>query len=93
MLATGCAGTKLPASVSGGIDQIFPAPPHEIRGATKVDQDWIDETIAAGQTCCHWEIEPRPAELDRPAKVVVAPAPVQKKPSLWRRLIRKKQTS
>lgn len=54
----------------------FPEPPHEIRGATKVDQDWIDETIEAGATCCGWAVKPRPNGLD-PAPKPVAVLPVK----------------
>lgn len=88
MLLTGCAGTKLPASVSGGIDKIFPHPPHEIRGATTVDQRWIDETIEAGSTCCGWMVKPRPNDLDipKPKPVAVKANPKPKKLPLWKRL-------
>lgn len=85
MLLSGCAGTKLPASVSGGIDRIFPEPPHEIRGLTKADQDWIDETIATGTTCCQWMVKPRPAGLDKKAVVPSVSKPAQKR-GLWKRL-------
>jgi hypothetical protein len=86
MLTAGCAGTRLPASVSGGIDQVFPAPPHEIRGLTRADQAWIDETIAAGASCCGWVVKPRPQSLDR--KIAVSPlvaAPPPKKRRWWQR--------
>lgn len=89
MLLTGCAGAKLPASVSGGIDKIFPEPPHEIRGATPIDQRWIDETIEAGSTCCAWQVKPRPAALDAPPPPPAAkltPKPPPKKKPLWKRL-------
>lgn len=85
MLATGCAGTRLPATVSGGIDKLFPEPPHEILGRTKVDQAWIDETVEAGKSCCGWSIKPRPQSLDAPKAVVPAPAKPTKK-KLWQRL-------
>lgn len=95
-IVLGCAGPKLPASVSGGIDRIFPEPPHEIRGATSVDQAWIDETIEAGSTCCHWAVKPRPNDLDPPPAVVVpkkaTPSRVTRKPKkkpLWKRMIDK----
>lgn len=73
----------MPASVSGGIDRIFPEPPHEIRGATRADQAWIDETIEAGKACCHWTIKPRPNGLDA-APPALAPAP-SKKQRWWKR--------
>ena len=63
-LMTGCSGTKLPASVSGGLDRVFLPPPHAIRGATPVDQAWIDETIAVGVEVMKWEIKERPPGLD-----------------------------
>jgi hypothetical protein len=76
-------GHKPPASVSQGVDRIFPEPPHEIRGATPVDQRWIDETVAAGQTCCMWAVRPRPNDIDRThtvaGKTVPVPAPPKKK--------------
>lgn len=80
ILLAGCAGTRLPASVSGGIDRIFPEPPHEIKGATPVDQGWIDETIEAGSTCCGWIVKPRPLGLD-PTPVPVAVSPLVKAPA------------
>ncbi len=47
-LLPACGGNNQPASVSG-LTKVFEAPPHEIRGATPVDQVWIDETIDVGQ--------------------------------------------
>lgn len=88
MLTAGCAGTRLPATVSGGIDQVFPEPPHEIRGATPVDQAWIDETIEAGATCCGWHVKPRPVALDKPIVLPPAPKAKPKKRPLWMRLVR-----
>jgi hypothetical protein len=60
--------------VSDGLDRVFPEPPHEIRGATTIDQNWIDETVEAGSTCCGWNIKPRPPEIDRaPAAAPLPP--------------------
>lgn len=84
MLLLGCAGTKLPASVNQGLDRAFPEPPHEIRGLTRADQAWINETIEAGSTCCSWQVKPRPPGLDNPTPL---PKPAPKaKPRLRDRL-------
>lgn len=83
--------------MSHGLDQVFPEPPHEIRGATPVDQAWADEVIEAGSTCCGWVIKPRPADLDpKPLPVAVSPlvkAPAKpvkpkKKIALWMLMMR-----
>lgn len=74
--------------MSHGLDQVFPAPPHEIRGLTPVDQAWIDETIEAGSTCCRWQVKPRPVALDTPIVVPPAPKPKPKKTPLWRLLLK-----
>jgi hypothetical protein len=74
-MTAGCAGTNLPASVSG-LSRVFREPPHEIRGATPADQRWIDETIETGSETLGWQVKPRPARLDQPT----APAAPAKKP-------------
>lgn len=71
--------------MSGGIDQIFPAPPHEIRAATPSEQAWVDETIEAGKSCCGWVIKPRPKNLDRRIAVSPLVPAASKKKHFWQR--------
>lgn len=90
---TACAGsrTKL-LTMTGACDAFGAGPKYEIKGATRYDQDWIDDKVEAGIGGCEWERPaPRPqsldvkVQLDRPAKVVVAPPAKPKKKRLFDR--------
>lgn len=69
------------------------APEFEIKGATPMDQRWIDQTVEAGVAALDWPRPgPRPPEWDKPlakaaaAAPVSAPARAAKKPSAWSRV-------
>lgn len=93
-----CAGDNpiLPASLKPTSDARFEEPPHEIKGKTKVDQNWIDKTVGVGQEVLGWQVAPRPPGLDAPtpaatrATTPAAKPAAKKKPSLWRRWLRPK---
>ena len=90
---TGCAGTRLPVSVSESECKIFERPPYQIKGATQYDQDWADGNTEAGVGGCAWQRPlPRPPELDAQAtrsKVLTAakPATPKKKPGIFKRSV------
>lgn len=80
----GCASDNRIATVKDGASKIFSPPPHVIKGATRVDQSWIDETIESGISGLGWKRPgPRPPGLDA-VKPVAVPAPVKKKRPFWR---------
>jgi hypothetical protein len=93
----GCAGTSLPASVTGGECKVFPRPEYAVRGKTLYDQNWVDDTVESGVGACQWQRPAaRPPALDGPEALRprAAPAAVPlKKASLMSRTfghIRKK---
>jgi hypothetical protein len=65
----GCAGTSLPASVTGGECRVFARPEFAVRGKTKYDQNWVDDTVESGVGGCGWQ---RPAA--RPPALDAAPS-------------------
>lgn len=85
LTVTACAGTNLPASVSGGECRVFEAPPYAVRGAARYDQRWIDSNVEAGVSACRWQRpQPRPAGLDAGVSAVKRQAAA--KPSLGKRV-------
>jgi hypothetical protein len=84
----GCAGTSLPASVTGGECRVFPRPEYAVRGKTKYDQNWVDDTVESGVGGCKWQRPAaRPPALDAAPSVgrpAVAAVP-QKRASLMQR--------
>lgn len=87
MLAACGTNRTISATAEG---QVFQAPPHAIKGATPVDQRWIDKTVAIGVGVFDWHVPERPPELDRP-KAAALPKPAAsktppKKPTLRDRL-------
>lgn len=83
----------MPASLKPTSDTRFEAPPHEIKGKTKVDQVWIDKTVGVGQEVLGWHVAPRPPGLDvKPpaatrAAALAKPAATPKRRSLIKRLL------
>jgi len=105
MLLAGCANTKF-ATLTDGACKAFPRPVYQIKGATRYDQKWADETTEVGVAGCGWKRpEHRPAYLNpmpvkapaviaapQPASpLVIVPQPAPKKPTLRERLRRLRQ--
>jgi hypothetical protein len=94
-LLAGCASTKF-ATLSDGACKAFPRPEYQVKGATRYDQKWVDETTEAGVAGCGWNRPAhRPTYLNpMPVKApIAAPAPwpdavpmPAKKPSFFNRL-------
>jgi hypothetical protein len=100
MLLTGCAGTKF-ATLTDGACKAFPRPAYQIKGATRYDQKWADETTEVGISGCGWKrpvrrpayLNPMPVKAPaaaapsaQPAPLVITPTLPPKKPSLIQRL-------
>jgi hypothetical protein len=89
LIVTGCAGSNLPASVSGGECRVFVAAAHEMIGKTRYDQEWIDQTIESGVAACGWpRPKARPKNWDdvRSYAKEVAAAPVQQRRGVIQRI-------
>lgn len=97
MLLTGCASNKEFATLTGGACSAFPEPAYQIKGRTKTDQRWADETTEAGVAGCGWKRPAhRPVAMDaKPAvvpAVAIEPAPASKpaKRHWWNRIFHRK---
>lgn len=87
----GCASSNSGvASLTGGACKAFDRPPYAIKGATPYDQAWADDQVEAGVGGCGWaRPKPRPASLDKPKALTVAPVAIKpkKKPGFFKRLV------
>lgn len=72
MSLAACAGNQKFATLSDGACSAFPRPQYQIRGVTRYDQKWADETTEAGVAGCNWH---RP-QL-RPARLVTKAVPIE----------------
>ena len=106
MLLTGCASTKF-ATLTDGACKAFPRPAFQIKGATRYDQKWADETTEVGISGCGWTrpdrrpsyLNPMPvkapvpvaAPITQPSPLVITPPAKPKKPTLRDRLRRLRQ--
>jgi hypothetical protein len=52
--ALAACATPRPASVVGGECRVFEQPNHPVKGKTKRDQAWIDDTVESGIAACGW---------------------------------------
>lgn len=78
MLLTGCASTKF-ATLTDGACKAFPRPVYQIKGATRYDQKWADETTEVGISGCGWKRPDRRPSYLNPMPVKT-PAPIQTEP-------------
>ena len=74
MSLSACAGSDKIATFLGGACKALPQAEYQIKGKTRYDQVWIDQTIESEVAGCQWDRpKPRPASWD--ATVVVPPTP------------------
>jgi hypothetical protein len=86
-MIAGCAGGRLPASVSKGTCKIIPQAEYEILGQTRHDQRWIDETIEGEIGGCGFKRpKPRPTSWDVVIRSPIVVQQVPKKRSLIKRI-------